>query len=94
MNYSKTIITDATGEMLIEFLPNDLDSLIISANQDIYWGFSDLSQAVMPLVASASLGITQLDFLRRVHRMPIRIFAKRQVAGAVTIYVSFLGGNL
>ncbi len=94
MNYTKSKIIDDTGDMLIEFMPQDLDALIFSASQDIYWGFSDLSQAVFPLLASVSFSMTQLDFIRRRQIQPVRIYAKRQVAGSATIYLSFLGGNI
>lgn len=62
MNYSKTLVVDDTGKLIIEIDSNQLDSLIISADQDVYWGFEDLSQAVFPLLANSAFTLDHTDF--------------------------------
>lgn len=62
MNYSKSDVVDATGKMIMEFDSKDLDSIIVSADVDIFWGFEDLSQTIFPLLAYSTLSITNQDF--------------------------------
>lgn len=62
MNYTKTMTVDATGALILEFDAEELDSVIITTDVDIYLGFQDLSQAVFPLLAAANFSITHADF--------------------------------
>jgi hypothetical protein len=61
-NYSKNVSVDTTGAMIIEFDIEEMDSFILTPNQDIYIGFGDLSQAVFPVLASSSFAMSHQDF--------------------------------
>ncbi len=62
MNYSKTLVVNGTGALILEIDSNQLDSVIVSADVDIYWGFEDLSQAVFPLLANSAFTLDHTDF--------------------------------
>lgn len=118
MNFTTSIATNETGTMICEIDPKDLDSILITPNQDSYIGFGDLSQAVYPIPAQSHIEITHRDFkvqtLERIlalirryifrqqqveyphmgEGLPVRIYGKRQVAGSITFYIAYLGGNL
>lgn len=98
MGYTSTIIVNDAGTgvntgKICEFDTSDIENLVISADNDIYWGYGDISQSQMPLSAGNSLVITHLDFsgqLRTRGKM-IRIYAKRQAVGNANVYVCYQG---
>lgn len=79
-NYSKNETVDTTGKLILEFDIEELDSVILTPSQDIYIGFSDLSQAVFPVLANASYTITHQDFknqtLEKIYGMMRRFLLK------------------
>lgn len=61
-NYTKDVVTDGTGTLIMSIDSKNIDSILISPSQDIYFGFGDLGQAKFPLLANSSLTISHDDF--------------------------------
>ena len=67
-NYSKTLAVSETGAIngrvspVVEFMPTELDALIITGDVPFYWGFNDASQAVIPVLSNGSVTFNSQDF--------------------------------
>ncbi len=94
MNFSKQVTVDGTGGLILEFDCKDLDALIIIPDSNIYIGFGDITQAVMPIIALTGFSMSNRDF-RQVRRKSsvLRLYAKSAGASSI-ISISFLGENL
>ncbi len=95
MDYSRELDTDATGAMVVEFNAKDIFTVLITVDSDAYWGFNDLQMAVSPLKANGYISIDWQAFPPEVRNSRygkiVRIYMKRQAAGTLKTYTSFLG---
>ena len=74
MNFTLDVATDGTGTKILTLDPKIIDSVVISADADIYVGFGDLGQAKFPLQSNAVLSISHLDFKLGSHSILEKIY--------------------
>ena len=86
-NYTKDVTVDTTGGLILEFDVEEIDSVLITPDEDIYIGFSDLSQAVFPLPLGGSFTLSHQDFknqtLEKIYAM-IRKYLFKEADGNIT----------
>ncbi len=93
MNFSKNVTVTEVGGKVIDIDASDLHSVLFTVDQDCYWGWNDVGQAIFPIVTGNSLAITWLDF-QEIARRKIKItsvYFKRQVAGSANVSIAYLG---
>ncbi len=93
MDYTRKKDTDATGDLVVEFNASDLASLLVVVDSAAYWGLGDLSQALTPIAAQGTIAIDWMAFPEETRKAGkiVRIFIKRQSAGALSTYINFIG---
>lgn len=61
-NYTTNITVDTNGGLILEFDYEEVDSVLIVPSTAVKIGFSDLSQALLPVGGTGTLSLSHLDF--------------------------------
>lgn len=93
MDYTRIKETNEVGDLISEFNVNQLASLLITVDSAAYWGIGDLSQALTPIAANATIAIDWEAFPPKIRERGkiVRIFIKRQAVGTLKTYTNFMG---